>query len=90
MEKRKHRRIPFERVVNVSSDTGQDYTLAAYDFSLSGMGLYSEKPPVIGDILKLRFHITPLGKPRELDVEGQVKHINFTERGYMLGVSFLD
>ena len=90
MEKRKHRRIPFDRVVNVSSDRGQDYTLSAYDFSLNGMGLYSDTPPVIGDILKLRFQITPMGQPRELDVEGEVKHINFTDQGYMLGVNFLD
>ena len=90
MEKRKNRRIPFEREVNVSSGTGQDYTLAAYDFSLSGMGLYSETPPVIGDILRLHFQIAPMGKTRKLDVEGEVKHINFTDQGYLLGVSFLD
>ena len=90
MEKRQHRRIPFQREVQLATRDGREITLRAIDFSMSGMGLLSDRPAIIGEQVWLRFQVATLGETRELNVPGEIRHVDFKDRGYSLGISFLN
>jgi len=88
-ERRRHRRIPFARSVNVSGSACRPCVLKAEDLSLAGMRLYSERPVEIGETLDLQFYVVPRGGPQEMNVQGLVKHVGLEEEGYTFGVDFV-
>ena len=89
MDKRKHRRTSFERSIILDSVDGKRATIKANDISTSGMGLYAELPRTKGELLRLTFDLVQNGKPREINIAGEVKHVQLVEHGYNFGVRFL-
>lgn len=90
MEKRQHRRIPFRRKVYLANQNGDEEMLQASDFSLTGMGILSERPVEIGDKVKLRFKVNTLGKTQELTVSGKIRHVELMDDKYVVGINFLN
>jgi hypothetical protein len=88
-ERRRHRRIPFSRAVNVSGSTCRPCVLEAEDISLAGMRLYSERPVQLGETLDLNFYVMPRGEPQEMNMQAMVKHVGLERNGYTFGVDFI-
>lgn len=89
MEKRKHRRIRFERPVTLRLFTGRRETLQAVDLSTNGICLYSEQPRLQNEVIALQFDIQLKGALKHVDVLGKIKHIQLSTAGYNLGVEFV-
>lgn len=90
MEKRRHRRIPFQRSVYLSSRQMGEQEMESSDFSLSGMSMLSEQPVPVGEKVRLRFVVNTLGNRRELNVLAEIRHVNLAAGRYRVGVNFLD
>lgn len=88
-ERRRHRRIPFNRAVNVSGSARRPCVLEAEDISLAGMRLYSERPVQLGETLNLHFYVMPRGEPQEMSMQGMVRHVGLEKDGYSFGVDFI-
>ena len=88
-ERRRHRRIPFNRAVNVSGSSCRPCVLEAEDISLAGMRLYSERPVQLGETLNLNFFVMPRGEPQEMNMQGMVRHVGLEKDGYTFGVDFI-
>lgn len=89
MNKRKHRRTEFHRDVILSSVDGKTTTIKANDISTSGIGLFCELPRRNGELLRLKFDLIQNSQKREINIAGEVKHVQLVEHGYTFGVRFL-
>lgn len=89
MDKRKHRRTSFDRDIILDSVDGKRATIKANNISTSGMGLYAELPRLKGELLRLTFDLVQNGKAREINMAGEVKHVQLVEHGYNFGIRFL-
>lgn len=91
-EKRKYRRVNFDRTVRVGIEDGDKATFKAYDYSVAGIGLnglLSATIPMIGDVLNLSFEISPNDQARHVAMRGEVRHIELKGGSFSMGVSFL-
>lgn len=88
-EQRKHRRTSFERDILIGSVDGKKAVIQANDISTSGIGLYADMPRLKGELLRLTFDLIQNGRKREINVAGEVKHVQLVEHGYNFGVRFL-
>jgi len=88
-DKRKHRRTAFNRNILLDSVDGKTSIIKASDISTSGMGLYADMPRIKGELLRLTFDLIQNGHKREINVAGEVKHVQLVEHGYSFGVRFL-
>ncbi|GMR16572.1 MAG: hypothetical protein BMS9Abin31_0919 [Gammaproteobacteria bacterium] len=88
-EQRKHRRTSFERDILMSSVDGKKAVIKANNISTSGIGLYADMPRLKGELLRLTFDLIQNGKKREINVAGEVKHVQLVKHGYNFGVRFL-
>ena len=89
MNKRKHRRTAFNREVKLDSVDGKKSVIKANDLSTSGIGLYADMPRLKGELIRLTFDLIQNGKKREVNIAGEVKHVQLEEHGYSFGVRFL-
>ena len=89
MNKRKHRRTEFHREIKLNSMDGKKSMIKANDISTSGIGLYAEMPRLKGELLRLTFDLVQNGQKREVNIAGEVKHVQLAEHGYSFGVRFL-
>jgi len=89
MEKRQHRRIPFQRQVYLATSQGEEEIMQASDFSMSGMGVFSHRPVLVGEKVWLRFEVNTLGESRELQIPGEIRHVDMLLDKYVVGVNFL-
>lgn len=89
MNQRKHRRTEFNRNVMLGSMDGKKAVIQANDISTSGIGLYTEMPRLKGELLRLTFDLMQNGEKREVNIAGEVKHVQLVEHGYNFGVRFL-
>jgi len=89
MDKRKHRRTVFDRKIILDSVDGKTAVIKANDISTSGMGLYANSPRLKGELLRLTFSLIQNGQKREINIAGEVKHVELVEHGYNFGVRFL-
>ena len=89
MNKRKHRRASFERDILLDSVDGKKTTIKSNNISTSGMGLFADMPRLEGELIRLTFDLVQNGKIREVNIAGEVKHIQLAEQGYNIGVRFL-
>lgn len=89
MNKRKHRRALFERDIFLDSVDGKKTTIISKDISTSGIGLYADIPRLKGELIRLTFDLVQNGKKREVNIAGEVKHVQLAEYGYTFGVRFL-
>lgn len=89
MNKRKHRRTLFERDIFLDSVDGKKTTIISKDISTSGIGLYADIPRLKGELIRLTFDLVQNGKKREVNIAGEVKHVQLAEHGYTFGVRFL-
>lgn len=89
MNKRKHRRTSFERDILLDSVDGKKSTIKSNNISTSGMGLYADIPRLKGELIRLTFNLVQNGKKREVNIAGEVKHVQLAEHGYNFGVRFL-
>lgn len=89
MDKRKHKRIQYGRTVNIRTRSGEHLQLEVLDYSMGGMGLVSRKPFSAGEQLEFESIMTLDGEVRNLDIKGEVKHVQERFQEYSLGVSFL-
>lgn len=89
MEKRKHKRIQYGRTVNIKTRQGEQLQLEVLDYSMGGMGLVSEAPFQIGDVLDFESIMTLDGEQRILEIKGEVRHIHQQFEEYAFGVCFL-
>ena len=88
-DKRKHRRTAFNRNILLDSVDGKTSIIRANDISTSGMGLYADMPRTKGELLRLTFDLIQNGHKREINVAGEVKHVQLVEHGYNFGIRFL-
>jgi len=88
-EKRKHRRAAFDRQVTMNSVDGKSAIIKARDISTSGIGLFAEQPRTRGELLRLQFDLIQNGNKRQVNIAGEVKHVELAEHGYNFGVRFL-
>ena len=89
MNKRKHRRTKFERDILLDSVDGKQAIIRSNNISTSGIGLYANMPRLKGELIKLTFNLIQHGKKREVNIAGEVKHVQLAEHGYSFGVRFL-
>ena len=87
-EKRKHRRIPFDRPISVSNFTGDRLTMKATDFSLDGVCFTSNHPQSVGDILTVTMNIGAEGKVKVLQAKGEIVYRYYNNSEYMMGMRF--
>jgi len=88
-EKRKHKRIQYGRMVNVTTEAGANLRLEVLDYSMGGLGLVSHSAFVTGDILDFESIMTLDGEVRSLDLKGEVCHIQQQFQEYSFGIRFL-
>ena len=86
---RKHRRTTFKRDVKLDSVDGKKSVIKANDISTSGIGLFADMPRLKGELIRLSFDLIQNGKKREVNIAGEVKHVQLVEHGYSFGVRFL-
>lgn len=89
MDKRKHRRTKFNRDILLDSVDGKKAIIKSNDISTSGIGLFAELPRLKGELLRLKFDLIQNGKRREVNIAGEVKHVQLAEHGYSFGVRFI-
>ena len=89
MEKRKHKRIQYGRMVNVTTQQGENLRLEVLDYSMGGMGLVSHSSFEPGDVLEFESIMTLDGDIRTLELKGEVRHIQVQYQEYSFGVRFL-
>ena len=89
MNKRKNRRTIFVRDILLGSVDGKKSTIKANDISTSGMGLFADMPRLEGELIRLTFALVQNGNKREVNIAGEVKHVQLAEHGYNFGVRFL-
>jgi len=89
MNKRKHRRTAFKRQVLLDSVDGKQTLIKANNISTSGIGLYADMPRLKGELVRLKFDLIQNGQKREVNVAGEVKHVQLVDHGYNFGVRFL-
>ena len=89
MEKRKHKRIQYGRIVNVKTEGGDDLKLEVLDYSMGGMGLVSNAPFEPGDLLDFESIMTLDGDVRTLELKGEVRHVQEQFQEFSFGVCFL-
>lgn len=87
--KRKHRRTLFSREIILDSVDGKKSLIKSNDISTSGMGLYADLPRIKGELLRLTFDLIQNGKKREVNIAGEVKHVQLADHGYNFGVRFI-
>lgn len=88
-DKRKHRRAEFNRDILLDSVDGKKSLIKANDISTSGMGLFANMPRLKGELLRLSFELIKNGHRQEINIAGEVKHVQLAEHGYTFGVRFL-
>lgn len=89
MNKRKNRRTIFVRDILLGSVDGKSSVIKANDLSTSGMGLFADMPRLEGELIRLTFDLVQNGKKREVNIAGEVKHVQLADHGYSFGVRFL-
>ncbi len=89
MDKRKHRRTPFNRNVLLDSVDGKKAIIKANNISTSGIGLYADMPRIKGELIRISFDLIQNGEKRKINMAGEVKHVQLVEHGYNFGVRFL-
>lgn len=89
MNKRKNRRTVFVRDILLGSVDGKKSTIKANDISTSGMGLFAKMPRLKGELIRLTFDLVQNGAKREVNIAGEVKHVQLAKHGYNFGVRFL-
>lgn len=89
MNKRKHRRTQFKREIVLDSVDGKQSLITANNISTSGMGLYADMPRIRGELLRLTFDLIQHGKKREVNIAGEVKHVELADHGYNFGIRFI-
>ena len=89
MNKRKHRRTQFNREIILDSVDGKKSLINAKNISTSGIGLYADMPRIKGELLRLTFDLIQNGRKREINIAGEVKHVQLAEHGYNFGVRFI-
>ena len=89
MDKRKHRRIGFNRDILLNSVDGKTSVIKSNNISTSGIGLYAEMPRLKGELLRLTFDLIQNGKRKEVNMAGEIKHVQLVEHGYNFGVRFI-
>lgn len=89
MEKRKHKRIQYGRTVNIRTQSGEHLQLDVLDYSMGGMGLVSDTPFSTGELLDFESILTLDGEVRNLEIKGEVRHIQEQFQEFSFGVSFL-
>ena len=88
-DKRKHRRAEFNRDILLDSVDGKKSLIKANDISTSGMGLFANMPRLKGELLRLSFELIKNGHRQEINIAGEVKHVQLAEHGYTFGIRFL-
>ena len=88
-EKRKHKRIQYGRMVNVTTESGNNMRLEVLDYSMGGMGLVSHSSFQTGDVLEFESIMTLDGEIRALDLKGEIRHIQEQFQEFSFGVCFL-
>lgn len=89
MNNRKHRRVQFDRDIMLDSVDGKKSVIKANDLSTSGIGLFANLPRIKGELIRLTFDLVQNGEKREVNIAGEVKHVQLAEHGYSFGVRFL-
>jgi len=88
-EKRRHRRIPFDRPVSVTNFSGERSTMKATDFSLDGVRFSSNQPKTVGDILTVTMNIGAKGKVKVIQAKGEIVYRYYNnDKEYMMGMRF--
>lgn len=88
-ERRRHRRIHFERPVSITTRHGNRWSCASRDFCMEGMGLHTDWQAQVGEELRVVFNTAAVGsRPRPVTARGRVCHCIADDGGFSLGVQF--
>jgi len=87
--KRKHRRTQFNREIVLDCVDGKKSLIKANDISTSGMVFYADIPRIKGELLRLTFDLIQNCIKREVNIAGEVQHVQLAEHGYNFGVRFI-
>lgn len=87
-ERRDKHRLPFDRRVQLRSQTAGSLQLDGIDYSPTGIAVYSSQQLPVGEQVVLRF---PVGRNQltELEVCGEVIHNIPRGDGFVVGVRFV-
>lgn len=88
VEKRKNKRIKYAGPVYVSGMNSDEVSLAAYDLSMTGMGVLIPTPKDVGDMLDVRFHVNSGDNLREISLTGEIRHCCLKGDVYVTGLQF--
>lgn len=89
-EKRKTRRINFERPILMHMNQGKNTAFRSLNFSMDGIALLSPEKIEKGKRLFLTVNIAQPGKVRLLNVLGEVVYVGQLGNGYTVGLHFFD
>lgn len=88
-ERRQHRRVNHNLSVQANTADGQSIVLDVIDYSLGGLGLVSQNPFNIGDVLEFDCLVGLDGIQRKLGLAGEVCYVQEQFQEYGVGVRFL-
>lgn len=90
-ERRKHRRIGFERPVSVTTVHGNRWSGLSKDFSMEGIRIHANWQAQVGDEFRVVFSLAPQGAVHMKTVltHARVKYCDKTDNGFSMGIQFL-
>ena len=87
-ERRIRRRIPFQRPIRITTQTGDKHSLMCVDFSMEGIGFLSSDPRNVGDILRVSMNIGNNGRTHVLNALGEEVHRRYQDKKFYVGMRF--
>lgn len=87
-ERRRHRRVGFKRMVDITYENGISDQCVARDFSMMGLGFESATQHRIGEKMQVRLKVAPRGTPVELQLNAEVKYTEEDNGHYFTGIQF--
>jgi len=87
-ERRSRRRIPFQRPIRITTQSGEKVSYMCFDFSMEGIGFITSDPRDIGDILHVSLNIGNNGRTHILDALGEVVHRRYKDKTFYVGMRF--
>ena len=87
-ERREYTRVKFRREVYLTFPDGESTHSVSEDFSMYGMGLFTESPLDKDQTLNLDFKILSKDDWRDINLRGKVVYSSVEGDHYKIGISF--
>jgi len=87
-ERRAQSRVLFNRDVYLTSSGGKSISCTAYDFSMNGLGVFTDQELTAGETITVEFQIMSNTEWREINLRGRVAYSRQQNKQYKTGISF--